>query len=80
MAKSILTNYRYYILIIIASIAMVGIAAVPTNEHGILAYTFILLASKLGSIAALWLFLRLYIFWKDRGEIPELSNLENEKD
>lgn len=72
--KKIICNYRYWVLLILGTIAMVGIMAVPVDELPFLSWVYVLVSSKLIAVAADYIFHRLYLRWEKRGTIDELTN------
>lgn len=76
--KSVVTNWRYYVLASLAFVAALGIFAVPEEHLPLAAWFGILLASKAVGAAAFCGLLKLIIVWDGQGLIPELSNLIKE--
>ena len=72
--KKIICNYRYWVLIVLGTIAMVGIMAVPADELPITSWVYVLVSSKLIAVAAGYVFHRLYLRWEKRGTIAELTD------
>ena len=72
--KKIICNYRYWVLLIMGTIAMLGIVAVPVDELPFLSYVYVLVSSKLIAVAAGYIFYYLYLRWEKRGTIEELTN------
>lgn len=72
--KKIIRNYRYWVLLIMGTIAMLGIMAVPADELPFTSWLYMLVSSKLIAVAASYIFHRLYIRWESRGTIEELTN------
>ena len=72
--KKIICNYRYWVLLIMGAIAMLGIVAVPVDELPFLSWVYVLVSSKLIAVAAGYIFYRLYLRWEKRGSIDELTN------
>ena len=72
--KKIICNYRYWVLLIMGAIVMLGIAAVPVDELPFLSYVYVLVSSKLIAVAAGYIFYHLYLRWEKRGTIDELTN------
>ena len=72
--KNIICNYRYWVLLIMGAIAMLGIVAVPVDELPFLSWVYVLVSSKLIAVAAGYIFHRLYLRWKKRETIDELTN------
>lgn len=72
--KKIICNYRYWVLLMLGTIAMAGITAVPVDELPFLSWVYVLVSSKLIAVAAGYIFHRLYLRWEKRGTIAELTN------
>ena len=72
--KKIICNYRYWVLLILGTIVMLGIMAVPADELPFTSWFYTLLSSKLIAVAAGYIFHHLYLRWKKRGNIEELTN------
>lgn len=76
--KSIITNYRYWVLTILGFIVIIGLIAVPKDGIGFWTYTALLFGSKLIALVALIVYCLLYMHWSDMGKIPELTNMTEE--
>ena len=72
--KKINCNYRYWVMLILAVIAVLGIMAVPADEVPFTSWLYMLVSSKLIAVAAGYIFRRLYLRWESRGTIDELTN------
>ena len=72
--KKIICNYRYWVLMVLSTVAMVGIMAVPADELPITSWVYVLVSSKLIAVAAGYVFHRLYLRWEKRGTIAELTD------
>lgn len=72
--KKIICNYRYWVLMVLGTIAMAGIMAVPADELPITSWVYVLVSSKLIAVAAGYVFHRLYLRWEKRGTIAELTD------
>ena len=72
--KKIICNYRYWVLLILGTIAMLGIMAVPADELPFTSWLYTLVSSKLRAVAAGYIFCRLDLRWEKRGTIDELTN------
>lgn len=73
-----LTNWRYYILLIIAGIATLGIFSIPDDDLSTIDWMKCLLISKLIGVSAFIAYAKLIKIWEKRNLIPELSNLIKE--
>ena len=72
--KKIICNYRYWVLFILGTTVMLGIMAVPADELPFTSWLYTLVSSKLIAVAASYIFHRLYLRWKKRETIDELTN------
>ena len=72
--KKIICNYRYWVLLILGTIAMLGILAAPADELPFTSWLYILVSSKLIAVAAGYIFRRLYLRWESRGAADERTN------
>lgn len=72
--KKIICNYRYWALLILGVIAVLGILAVPADELPFTSWLYILVSSKLVAVAAGYIFRRLYLRWESRGAVDERTN------
>lgn len=73
-----LTNYRYWVLAIVASVVFIGIFAVPQDELPLLSWLWVLVSTKAVGFAGLWLAAKLYTRWEKAGKIPELVQFNKE--
>ena len=72
--KKIICNYRYWVMLILGVITVLGIMAVPADEVPFTSWLYMLVSSKLIAVAAGYIFSRLYLGWESRGTIDELTN------
>ena len=72
--KKIICNYRYWVLMVLGTLAMAGIMAVPADELPITSWGYVLVSSKLIAVAAGYVFRQLYLRWEKRGTIAELTD------
>ncbi len=70
--KAILTNYRYYLLVVLCAIALVGIMIVPAEKLPTVTWCYVLVSSKIIAFLAVYISARLIKRWETRGSIPEL--------
>ena len=75
--KNILRNYRYYVLLLLGCLALIGIMAVPAEELPTRYWLYTLISSKVIGFAAMYAFARLLSRWEKRGTIPELIDAIN---
>ena len=76
--KKIITNYRYYVLIVLCVVCCLGVFAVPDDELPMLTWLWVFATTKTVGFGAGYLFAKLYRRWKAKGVIPELTNFVNE--
>lgn len=75
--KTILTNYRYYVLFALAVIAILGIFAVPIDGQPLIQQFYVLISSKAIGFGAIHIIAKLTKRWEKKGTIPELMNAVN---
>lgn len=69
--KRILTNYRYYVLLILGLVAIIGIFSIPSDNC--LNWFEVLVISKLIGIAATFAAIFLTDRWLRTNKFPELN-------
>lgn len=72
-----LLNYRYYVLAVIITVAIIGIFAVPNDDLPLNNWIYTLVSSKAIGFAAGYIAARLIKRWERLGTIPELINTVN---
>lgn len=66
-------NYRYWVLLTLSIVLIVGLLAVPADDNsGLLSFMAAIVGSKIIALAALSILCILYCKWKDEGTISEL--------
>lgn len=76
--KKILSNYRYYVLVVLAIAAMLGVFAVPAEDLPFANWLYTLVSSKVIGFGAGYAAYRLTKHWEKQGTIPELTeNINN---
>lgn len=75
--KKILRNYRYYVLLLLGCLALIGIMAVPAEELPTRYWVCTLISSKVIGFTAMYAFDRLVSRWEKRGTIPEFIDAIN---
>lgn len=73
-------NWRYYVLFIIAGIAIIGIFSIPDDNLSMIEWLKSLVISKSIGVAAIFGYARLMNTWEKKNLIPELSNLIKEEE
>lgn len=76
MLRKIILNWRYYVLLAISSISLIGIFGYPESYEGF-AWILILVISKIIGFYFGYLYFRLFEYWDSRNEVAELSALVN---
>lgn len=72
--KKILTNYRYYVLFVLAAIAVLGIFSVPVDDLPFMQWLYTLVSSKVIGFGAGYIIAKLIKRWEKLGTIPELMD------
>lgn len=78
MMKAI-TNWRYYVLFIVAGIAIFGIFSIPDYYLPMIEWMESLVISKSIGVASILVNIKLINLWEKKNLIPELSNLIKEE-
>lgn len=74
--KKVMTNWRYYILVLLACIGVLGICAIPADALPIGQYIILLITTKAVGAAAFYSCWRLSSIWEKKGLITELSDIK----
>lgn len=75
--KKILTNYRYYVLFVLVTVAMLGIFSVPVDDLPFVQWLYTLVSSKVIGFGAMYIIAKLIKRWEKLGTIPELIDAVN---
>lgn len=75
--KKILTNYRYYVLFVLVTVAMFGIFSVPVDDLPFVQWLYTLVSSKVIGFGAVYIIAKLIKRWEKLGTIPELMDAVN---
>ena len=75
--KKILTNYRYYVLFVLVTVAMFGIFSVPVDDLPFVQWLCTLVSSKVIGFCAVYIIAKLTKRWERLGTIPELMDAVN---
>lgn len=73
----IIFNWRYWVLLAIGCIALIGIFGFPEEYEGF-AWCVAFIISKVIGFYFGYLYFRLFTYWSDRNEIIELSKFVND--
>ena len=76
MLRKIILNWRYYVLLAIDSISIIGIFGYPESYEGI-AWILAFVISKIIGFYFGYLHFRLFEYWDSRNKVTELSSLIN---
>ena len=72
--KKIFTNYRYYVLFVLATVAIFGIFSVPVENLPFAQWCYTLISSKVIGFGAGYIIAKLIKRWEAKGTIPELMD------
>lgn len=70
-----LLNWRYYVLMSVGIIAIIGTFSAPVDAQPYDAWLFILLISKIIGFSSWYFFYRLTAYWERLNLIPEMSKI-----
>lgn len=74
----LLTNWRYYVLILVSGISVVGLFSVPSDDASISEFFLYMVMTKVVGFVALLAGVMLFNYWESGDEIPELTQLTKE--
>lgn len=77
MTKKAITNFRYWLLFILAAVGIIGTFAVPQDELPLLSWLWVLVSTKAVGFGAFYLCAVLVKHWEARGTIQELTDFTN---
>lgn len=75
----IILNWRYWVLLAIGSVALIGIFGTPEDYEGFAWWVAFFVSKAIGFYLG-YLYFRLFMYWDDRNEIAELSKLVNNRE
>lgn len=75
--KKMLSNYRYYVLVLLTAVALLGIMSVPQEDMPLPGWCLVLVSSKAIGFCAGYAAYLLARRWEKQGAIPELMNYVN---
>lgn len=75
--KKIYSNYRYYVLTVLATVAVIGILSVPAEGLPAANWCDVLISSKVIGFCAICIIAKLIKRWERKGAIPELTKIIN---
>lgn len=70
----IILNWRYWVLLAIGSVALIGIFGSPEEYEGFAWWVAFIISKVIGFYFG-YLYFRLFMYWDGRNEIAELSRL-----
>lgn len=73
-----LLNWRYYVLMVLGGISLIGIMSVPEESHP--DWFMALIISKAVGFATGYAFFKLFEKWSKENRTPELDKLMKEED
>jgi len=75
-----LLNWRYYILMVVGLIAILGVFSMPIDELPFGEWISALILSKVIGFGALYLNYRMVAYWEARNRIPEMTKMMQAED
>lgn len=75
-----LLNWRYYVLMVVGMIAVIGTFSAPIDDQPLGAWLLALIIPKIIGFGAWYLIFRMCDYWDARGLIPEMSKTMQEED
>lgn len=75
-----LLNWRYYILMVVGLIAILGVFSVPIDDQPFGKWITALILSKVIGFGALYLNYKMVVYWEARNRISEMTKMTQEDD
>lgn len=66
-------NWRYYVLVVALMLSVIGLFGIPSEDSNM--WFVVLVGSKLGGVAAIFLAYKMFVRWAENGRVPELMSL-----
>ena len=73
--KKAFLNYRYYVMIIVGLVVILGIFSIPDENLSLMRCVWMLLVSKSIGFGAGYGLYRLVAYWESKNIVPELSKM-----
>lgn len=73
--KKAFLNYRYYVMMIIGFVVILGVFSIPDENLPLMRWTWMLLVSKSIGFGAGYGLYRLVAYWESKNLVPELSKM-----
>lgn len=77
--KKAFLNWRYYLMVVIGFVVVVGVFGIPEDTLPIGEWTWKLILSKVIGFSAGYLLYKLVNHWESKNLVPELSEILNEE-
>lgn len=77
--KKAFLNWRYYLMMVLGVVTMLGVFSVPNEEMPLIEWAYKLALSKIIGFGAGYAVYRLMRYWENRNLVPELSKLLEEE-
>ena len=73
--KKAFLNYRYYVMIIVGFVVILGVFSIPAENTSLMKWVCMLLVSKSIGFGAGFGLYRLVAYWESKNLVPELSKM-----
>lgn len=73
--KKVFLNYRYYVMIIVGLVVILGLFSIPNENLSLMRWAWMLLVSKSIGFCAAYILYKIVNYWDSKNLVPELSKM-----
>ena len=77
--KKAFLNYRYYVMIIVGLVAILGLFSIPNENLSLMRWAWMLLVSKSIGFGVAYILYKIVNHWDSKNLVPELSKMIKEE-
>ena len=77
--KKAFLNYRYYVMIIVGLVVILGLFSIPNENLSIMRWAWMLLVSKSIGFGSAYILYKIVNNWDSKNLVPELSKMIKEE-
>lgn len=77
--KKVFLNYRYYVMMIIGFVVILGVFSIPNENLPLMRWAWMLLVSKSIGLGAAYILYKIVNHWDSKNLVPELSKMIKEE-
>lgn len=77
--KKVFLNYRYYVMMIIGFVVILGVFSIPVENTSLIKWVCMLLVSKSIGFGSAYILYKIVNNWDSKNLVPELSKMIKEE-